>query len=204
MISCTTWHFLCADEDVQLQTPTSDPYPHVTQSYADDFVGVAVSGVSLQRLINGVHAHSNRCQLAMGCQCHRATSSSSIRSPMCQRMRWPVALQRPHICYRLLVHGCWGRLVLPVRRSVSTWASNSMVTVHGRFKPRKPGPKGAEPCIPCAGNWRPIFELPHMHVDAYASNCLCQPGGPPLLSAPGCDLRHGYISLACASSAGAR
>jgi Reverse transcriptase (RNA-dependent DNA polymerase) len=52
----------CADDGVQLQTPTGEPYPHVAQSYADDLVGVAVSGASLQRIINVVHAHSNRWQ----------------------------------------------------------------------------------------------------------------------------------------------
>jgi hypothetical protein len=55
-------HSSCADHGVQLQTPTGDQYPHVAQSYADDLVGVAVSGASLQRNIPVVHAHSNRWQ----------------------------------------------------------------------------------------------------------------------------------------------
>jgi Reverse transcriptase (RNA-dependent DNA polymerase) len=55
-------HSSCADNGVELQTPTGEPYPHVAQSYAGDLVGVAVSGASLQRIIKVVHAHSNRWQ----------------------------------------------------------------------------------------------------------------------------------------------
>jgi hypothetical protein len=53
-------HSSCADDGVQLQTPTGDLHPHVAQSHADDLVGVAVLEASLQRIINVVHAHRNR------------------------------------------------------------------------------------------------------------------------------------------------
>jgi hypothetical protein len=72
------------------KTPTGNPYPHVGQSYANDLVGVAVSGASLQRIINVVHAHSNRWQWDANVTRSHVTVFNPQRNV--QRMRGPVAL----------------------------------------------------------------------------------------------------------------
>jgi Reverse transcriptase (RNA-dependent DNA polymerase) len=158
-------HSSCAADGVQLQTPSGEPYPHVAQSYADDLVGVAVSGASLQRIIDVVHAHSNLWQwdakLALPMS-QRAVSPYSTRSPMCQRVQWPLALGRPTVTTHVPSPGAWfwGRTELPVRRSakyIGIWFNDDCTWTLQATEAQAKGRRATY-------KWRPVFEHPHLHI----------------------------------------
>jgi Reverse transcriptase (RNA-dependent DNA polymerase) len=157
-------HSLCADDGIQLQTPTADQYSHVAQSYADDLVGVAVSGASLQRIINVVHAHSTRWQWdANVIKSHVAVFNPLPNVPAQEMADCPVSDRGASLPVQSSTAAWfWGRTELPVRRSVKylgIWFNDDCTWTLQATEALAKGRRAFH-------KWRPIIAHPHLHVSA--------------------------------------
>jgi hypothetical protein len=112
----------------------------------------------------------------MGCQCHKEPRNRLQQPNMSahEMADCPVSTTvAPRLCFRLLIPGSGsnGTACLAIRY-MGIWF---MMTVHGRFKTRKPRPKGAEPFIRGAqsSNTRIYMSLLNWRLSVHMCSRLC-------------------------------